>query len=338
MLHSLYPVSANTPTPTTSPIPTPTPSPPPTPTPSPSPTPTFSPSPSPSPQPIQITTCLAQNPTFVFYNRVPKTGSSTFQSITANLLKLHNFIYFQSSVSHSAGDIHGAFAEIRTTWTTSRTTNSSMLFDKHQYFIEPDVYPAFNLPSPSTHINIIREPVARVLSYYDYLRWGPRPGYLAQALLKLPFASRTFEECVEAYRTNTSVAFVQDCMGINEQMRYFCGVDPICYTNSPAALELAKKHLLEHYAFVGLSERFEETLLLAEKILPGFFQGSLDIYEHLPLERVNNAKKSHPSEEILQYWRDKNQLDMQFYDFAKDVFDMRLQACNLTLPITQNMR
>ena len=45
------------------------------------------------------------------------------------------------------------------------------------------------------------------------------------------------------------------------------------------AFEISKKHILNNYFFIGILEQFEETLLLAEFLLPDFYKNASNIWK-----------------------------------------------------------
>lgn len=93
-----------------------------------------------------------------------------------------------------------------------------------------------------------------------------------------------------------------------------------------SALEVAKANIERHFSFVGLLERYDETLLALATLfgLP-----------ELRKEHVNKNKVQQDelplSDSVLRKVREMNALDIQLYDWVKERFDR--MATNLREPV-----
>src|ERR687883_2082574 len=81
-------------------------------------------------------------------------------------------------------------------------------------------------------------------------------------------------------------------------------------------LEIAKKNLREHFAAVGLFDRFDESLLLFKKVL-GW--GSI-YYVRLNVTKDRPAKRQVPDEARRLVER-YNEMDMELYEYARRRFE-----------------
>lgn len=142
----------------------------------------------------------------------------------------------------------------------------------------------FSIPKPF-YITFLREPVARVFSHYQdrVLRSG---------------APQTFEQMLET-----------DEVLENVQVKRLAG---------KADLDRAKM-VLEKFNFVGLTERFELSLHVLQKICPCKLNYH---YKRKVTARDNSIKKSLESDSrIVEMTREKNKLDLALYEFAvKEIF------------------
>jgi hypothetical protein len=156
------------------------------------------------------------------------------------------------------------------------------------------------VPRPSTYITLLRRPVSLVLSQYGFVRRTPghRHHQAAQSMgLEEYLASGLAQEMN------------------NSQTRALAGAVEVPYgENPPELLELAKRNVEEHCRVVGLTERFDESLVLF-----GLAFG----WSRLSYVRANVAsKRVVPSPAGLAEIERLNALDLELYDWA----EQRLQA------------
>ncbi len=142
----------------------------------------------------------------------------------------------------------------------------------------------FSVPDPF-YITFLREPLARVFSHYqDNVLRGGRTLTFEQMLAN--------EEVLE-----------------NLQVRRLAG---------KADLGRAKM-VLEKFHFVGLTEKFDLSLHMLDKICPYRLNFN---YKRKVTARDNSIKKSLENDpRIVDMTREKNRLDLELYDFAvKEIF------------------
>jgi hypothetical protein len=159
------------------------------------------------------------------------------------------------------------------------------------------------------NITILREPVARVISHYDYIRRMPGdPHYAAVKDMTLEeFAQRLtagkLGKNIQTYHVAKTTQFNLDKLSVAE------------------TLELAKNSL-DDFGFVGLVERFQDSLFLLSYIF-----GWKPI---LNSRKENAAKVKKPineiSEQTLAVIRENSQLDAEIYRHAADIFEQRFAA------------
>jgi Sulfotransferase family len=157
-----------------------------------------------------------------------------------------------------------------------------------------------------TYVTMVRQPVARVLSLYYYVR--SRSGhYLWQQATK-----GGLEDCL---RDRISVEFD------NGQVRLLSGRYDVPYgTCSRDMLEQAKANVTGSFAVVGLTERFDESVALMKKRL---------VWKSLPYYKRENVNRTKPSqhqaeERVLSLIRSHNAYDLEFYSWAKSRFEETL--------------
>jgi hypothetical protein len=157
------------------------------------------------------------------------------------------------------------------------------------------------LPQGATYVTMLREPVARVLSaYYFVLRRPLHPLHW-----KLKRERLSVEDCLRLfpYRQNT-------------QCRFIAGVEDTS-TGDERLLDIAKENLTKSFSVVGISERFEESLMLMAKA----FDWEIPFYEN------RKVSKTRPQIDpgVVEMIRDHNRFDLELYEFGKGLFEASLQ-------------
>lgn len=170
-------------------------------------------------------------------------------------------------------------------------------------------YEAFTFyDTPVRAFTFLREPVSRVISEYFFLRTWPRQhlyGLLNEPGMSLA-AYVTSEHKLLRYK------------GANFMTRVLSGLDP--GAEPEAALERAKANLRDRFVCFGLTERFDESLLLLADVL-----GLTDLlYERQNVLRRPEGKRATAEERALVAAR--NRLDAALYAFGTALFAERIAA------------
>jgi len=126
-----------------------------------------------------------------------------------------------------------------------------------------------------------------------------------------------------------------------QYLPFLCGSEDECINTTQAAkkraFEISKQHILNNYYFVGILEQFEETLLLAEFLLPNFYRNASTIWKgDFVQERQKDTKTQHKKEmnEVSKKFFLEGPLkyEKKLYDFARKVFNERLKFFKIDLP------
>lgn len=162
------------------------------------------------------------------------------------------------------------------------------------------------LPQPCAYITLLRDPVQRVISHYYYVLRTPIH-YLYEQVTS---QNMTLDDYVEG--------------GIspelsNGQTRIISGIwndeDP-----PPNMLEMAKRNLCEHFAVVGLTERFDESLVLMKRRL-----GWRWTFYRRENVAPNRLVKFAISKSTIRLIQKSNEKDLELYAFAKQLFEESIQ-------------
>ena len=157
------------------------------------------------------------------------------------------------------------------------------------------------LPQGATYITMLREPVARLLSaYYFVLRRPLNPLHR-----KLKRERLGVEDCIRLFPERN-----------NTQCRFIAGVEDTAI-NDERLLAIAKENLTKSFSVVGISERFEESLMLMAKT----FDWEILSYEN---RRVAKTRPQIASS-VVDMIREHNRLDLELYEFGKGLFEKSLQ-------------
>jgi hypothetical protein len=157
------------------------------------------------------------------------------------------------------------------------------------------------LPQGASYITILREPVARLLSSYFFILRRPLHP-LHRELRKKKLSVDRFI-ALTPHRQNLQCRFIA---GI--------GKTGVC---DRSTLEKAKENLSRSFRVVGISERFQESLLL----MAAKFGWHLDHYENRKVARNRSAVEAEATDLI----REHNSLDLELYEFGKKLFEEDLR-------------
>lgn len=159
------------------------------------------------------------------------------------------------------------------------------------------------VPRPSTYITLIRKPQSLVLSQYRFVL--RRPGHrLYQQIVS---ANMGLEDYIRS-----GISLEMD----NSQTRAVSGDLSTPYGEcTDEMLKIAKRNIEKDFAVVGITERFDETLILMQKTLG---------WSKLHYVRANVAPSSQPlevSDEARRLIAEHNRLDNQLYEYVGARFD-----------------
>jgi len=157
------------------------------------------------------------------------------------------------------------------------------------------------LPQGATYITMLREPVARVLSAYYFILRRP----LHPLHRKLKRERLGVEDCLRLFPQRH-----------NLQCRLIAGVKDTAIADE-RLLDMAKENLTKSFSVVGISERFEESLMLMAKT----FDWEIPFYKNCKVSKTRPQIDPGTVEMI----RDHNRLDVELYEFGKGLFEESLQ-------------
>ncbi|XP_023716100.1 heparan sulfate 2-O-sulfotransferase pipe [Cryptotermes secundus] len=275
----------------------------------------------------------------VFFNRVPKVGSQTFMELLRRL-SMKNIFGFHRDHIQRVETIRLAPSDQLNLATHVISYKPPAVYVKHVCFTN---FTQYGLPEP-IYVNLVRDPVERVISWYYYVR---APWYYVerkQAFPDIPlpdpyWLKKDFETCVLQGDRECRYLEGESHEGIGDHRRqslFFCGHSEFCTPfNTLGALQRAKKAVERHYAVVGVLEDLNSTLTVLENYIPLFFKGATQVYwdEVDRFTRINrNLFKPPVSEEVKDIVRQNFTREVEFYQFCRQRLHRQLLA--LRLPAT----
>ncbi|CAH1796870.1 unnamed protein product [Owenia fusiformis] len=268
------------------------------------------------------------NKQLVFYNRMPKCGSSTMLHFLRRLRKkfkhIHSHKYWEPKLSHKNLQ---AFIK---SFAICNATSKQYVFDRHIYFIH---FEMFGYQQP-IYFNIIREPLEQTLSWYYYMfkRMGSKSRKNERKQFFVEHKNQTFEECIRENMNSSSLdqkCFLDKLNKPTSYVEWFCGHDDKC-SDMSYGIPKAKYNIEKYYMLIGLTEEYNLTLLAMEKLLPSFFK---DIEQFNPnMTRINvvpAAKKVRPSTEIVTFMKEHLKFKYEIYNFVQQKFHLTMKKLKI---------
>lgn len=254
----------------------------------------------------------------VIYNRIPKTGSTSLVNLVYHLWKQNSVRIALLNVSHN-GLFLNRMNQLHLVWNLTERVIGQQPLLLHGHFVYLN-FVQFGSPIRPIYVNMIRDPLERLASYYYFIRFGDdfRPNLTRRRMSDPNQRVLTFDECVQTGGI--------DCApnDLWVQVPFFCGHAAYCrIPGNPAALETAKRRVTDSYLIVGLSEAFDEYVLLLERFLPRFFSGATQLLQASGGWHLRRTKYKLPITETTRalfrndpVWR----AEQEFYEFVRTEF------------------
>lgn len=251
----------------------------------------------------------------VFYNAIPKTGSRSLDSaILQNIAtRTHRPLHFQliPALAFENETLLKQFVALQKVPSFVRG---------HAMFSE------FDSPSKVVYINVVRDPVERVISNYYFDLFGDDEAKATHAEENWP---DTIDECIKL-TSNKCYEAVRYYQAVT--LRQFCGMDEKCGTVNRWTLQKAKKNA-KRYTVIGLTSELGNTLKVIGMLMPDTFGGIYHQYilhQNVTKTLTKTNVKHKPKPETVKILRQQMLLQYEFYDFISRRFetlktDLRLE-------------
>jgi hypothetical protein len=224
---------------------------------------------------------------------IPKAAGRTFYRVLDRQVPAGTV--FQLDGTHWQASIERLRAMPEEERRRLRVVQGHMGFGVHELFSQTARY-----------ITFVRDPVSRIVSHYHYALRS-KNHYLHDEVVGRGLRLRD-------YATGGLTAELE-----NGQTKLLAGPDDDLAEGTPEDLERAKRHVREHFVLAGLTERFDESLLLLKRDLG---------WANVAYERENVAPSAPrpPDPETVEAVRERNLLDLELHRFCADLLDERLAA------------
>ena len=237
----------------------------------------------------------------LIFIHIPKTAGSTFHFILSREYKGRGSYWLPANNAGSGEKYLEKMPEERRS--AIRLLRGHMYFGLDHYLCDSPDY-----------ITFLRNPVSRVLSYYQHMK--------SEAQVHGESAGWWYE----AARRNLSLpdyyGLYRDKMIDNDQVRRISGVDFNYGECTQEHLEKARQHLLDKFAFVGITERFDASILAMRK---QFAWRTTPYYLREKVVADRNHIESNDA--LLNEVRNRNHYDIKLYHYAEALFLRKIDAC-----------
>ncbi len=230
-------------------------------------------------------------PASAIFLHIPKTAGTTLMSILDRQ-------YPVESIHSFGADAHTAVAQFKAMNEDSRAKiqllRGHMAYGLHEF-----------LPAPAVYFTVLRDPVARVISTYNFILRTP-DHYLYEAVTRQKMSLHDLLESKLPLMMNDG------------QVRLISGVwgERAFGEVTEAMLEKAKKNLAESFVVVGITEQFDQTLCLLKENLN--WQQAIS-YQWLNVSR-QGLQASELSAATVDLIQRVNGQDIALYAYARELF------------------
>jgi len=266
----------------------------------------------------------------LFFNRVPKVGSQTLMDLLQKLAVRNEFQFHRDGTQKVETIKLSYYEESRLTTMIDMFT-PPCAYVKHTCFSNFTRH-GYDMP---IYMNIVRDPIERVISWFYYIR---APWYIIerkQAFPELPlphpkWLKKDFESCVLDGDRECQFIPGEYHDGVGDHRRqamFFCGHDERCVEfNGEYAMNKAKSNVEQYYSVVGILEELELSLKVMEEYVPLFFRGAADIYRATNAHVNRNIYKPPVSPRVKEILRKNFTKEIEFYEFCKQRLHLQYLA------------
>ena len=242
-----------------------------------------------------------QHPVTIFLH-VPRTAGSTLARIIERRYPRDGILHLYES--DFGEELMSISPELRD---RLRVVMGHFYFGAHNF-----------LDRRARYITLIRDPVERTISHYHYARRSPLH-HFHDAARELELGEFVDHCARESRATGIALGFCSD----NDQTRQLAGKGgiPKLRTNAQEMLMTAKRNLAEHFAVVGVTEKFDRSLLLMKRRLG--WGRTLYVSRNVNPDR---AARKPIDQETLEVIRAVNQLDLELYRYAESRLENEVRS------------
>jgi hypothetical protein len=168
------------------------------------------------------------------------------------------------------------------------------------------------IPRPVKYVTFVRDPIDRATSLYYYVR--RHPAHHLQPVARRLSLQEFVEQNIGGNLHNGQTAFIG-------------GEGTSCDDVNPGVLGRAKRNIQDHFSVVGLTERFDESLVLMAMKL-GWTKPVWYASQNRTRDR---PARDQIDDETIEAIRRFNKLDDALYQFARQRFDAEIASLGESL-------
>lgn len=250
-----------------------------------------------------------QKDILIFFH-LPKAGGTTLNSIIYKNINPNNiWKYCEYEHEQELEGISNALAEKRI-----RCITGHMAFGLHE------------LTPNYKYITLLREPVGRVLSYYNHFKRVP----MACKNMFVGIERDFDKDAAQNWTLEELLDSRISCQIHNGYVRFFAGENglPISLHEKERLtekdLKKAKENLEKYFSVVAITEEYNKSLLLLKK-----YAGIKDIFYVKKNQAPKKMKAKPLAETTIDCINKNNALDIEFYAFAKELMLKKFADSNL---------
>lgn len=237
--------------------------------------------------------------TTLIYLHIPKAGGSTFENILWRIYGPNAIFRLPSVRTERTPEIERFQKMPDSKKQSIKVVTGIMDYGFHKY-----------LPQPSTYVTILRNPVDRIISHYNFVCSTPEHHLYSKM--------KTLNISLKDYLTT----YPHEEMD-NGQTRLISGMDAGHSVSLKRCtrkyLEIAKKNLRKYFAVIGILERYDDTLVLMKRKLG--WQYPVYVKHNITKKTANKQIDQNTIRLIKMY----NALDIELYRYVKECFEESLE-------------
>ncbi|MFN9646132.1 MAG: sulfotransferase family 2 domain-containing protein [Cyanobacteriota bacterium] len=189
-------------------------------------------------------TSLSDKPRTIFFIHVPKCAGTSLSVVLSNMYSTEEVYHIDNSrYEHSSEEFRQLPAQEKDHYT---------LVDGHMYYGL-----CSSMPHKVSHVTMLRDPVKRLVSLYNYGLQTPGVGWRTRMLKEKP----SFVDFIKGHYTNTAdngIARFLSGQNLSVAAYGHCG---------PDTAEQAIANLKNHFCAIGFLEEFDQSMVLFKHVL-----------------------------------------------------------------------
>ena len=247
----------------------------------------------------------------VAFLHIPKTGGTTLNSFLASQFSADET--YEIMMRGMSWRVPRPLFIRRSLISFSKIRRLKSAFEQHRVRLVHghfDMSLSERLPSNIRYFTLLRDPVERAISHYYHYR----------RMITDPINPLAMRSSLVDWVTNIGLVEMD-----NGQTRRLAGAMNLpCGRVTPQVFDRAKTNMARYFSVVGLTERFEESLILLQHQFgwPLCRLRALNVGEDRP-------QRTDVSEEVLRIIRDCNRFDSSLYQFASELLDQALSKIDM---------